>query len=66
MHDAADDAPIVRSFDPSHIRRQTRLDPPPLLIAQPKKVLAHHPDPQANQIRMESGLSCRSSKINEF
>jgi hypothetical protein len=45
MHDAADDAPIVRSFDPSYIRRQTRLDPPPLLIAQPKKVLAHHPDP---------------------
>jgi len=45
MYDAADDAPIVRSFDTSHIRRQTRLDPPPLLIAQPKKVLAHDPDP---------------------
>jgi hypothetical protein len=26
MHDAADNAPIVRSFDTSHIRRQTRLD----------------------------------------
>jgi len=24
------------------------------------------PIPQTNQIRMESGLSCRSSKINEF
>ena len=45
MHDAADDTPIIRSFDPSHIGRQTRLDPPPLLIAQPEKVPAHHPDP---------------------
>ena len=49
MHDAADDAPIVRSFDPSYIRRQTRLDPPPLLIAQPEKVPAHHPDPPPNE-----------------
>jgi hypothetical protein len=45
MHDAADDAPIVRSLDTSYIRGQMRLDPPPLLIAQPKKVLAHDPDP---------------------
>jgi hypothetical protein len=46
MHDAADDAPIVRSLDTPHILRQIRLDAPPLLIAQPKKVLAHDPDPQ--------------------
>jgi hypothetical protein len=45
MHDAADDTPIVRSLDTSHIRWQMRLDPPPLLIAQPKKTLAHDPDP---------------------
>ena len=65
MHDAADDAPIVRSFDPSHIRRQTRLDPPPLLMLNQKRFLRIIPIPQTNQIRMESGLS-RSSKINEF
>ena len=45
MDDAADDAPIVRSLDTSNIGRQMRLDPLPLLIAQPKQVLAHDPDP---------------------
>jgi hypothetical protein len=45
MHDAADDAPIVRSLDTSHIGRQMRFDPLPLLIAQPKQVPAHDPAP---------------------
>jgi hypothetical protein len=45
MHDAADDAPIVHPRDTSHIPRQPRLNPLPLLIAQPKQVLAHDPDP---------------------
>jgi hypothetical protein len=44
MHDPADHAPIVLSFHPAHIRRQMRFDPGPLLIAQPKQVLAHDPD----------------------
>ena len=30
MHDTADDAPVVRSLDAAHIRRQLRLDPRPL------------------------------------
>jgi uncharacterized protein len=46
MHDATDNAAIVNSLDTSHIRRQMRLNPLPLLIAQPKQVLAHGPDPQ--------------------
>jgi hypothetical protein len=46
MHDAADNTPIVDSLDASHIRRQMRLNSFPLLIAQPKQVLAHGPDPQ--------------------
>src|SRR5262245_6213806 len=50
MDDAADDAPVIRSLDTSHIRRQMRLDPLPLLIAQPEKVLAHDPNPP-NRIR---------------
>jgi uncharacterized protein len=46
MHDATDNAPIVCTLDASHIRRQMRLNPLPLLIAQPKQVLPHGPDPQ--------------------
>jgi hypothetical protein len=45
MHDATDNAPIVHTLDASHIRRQMRLNPRPLLIAQPKQVLPHGPDP---------------------
>jgi hypothetical protein len=45
MHDATDNAPIVCTLDASHIRRQMRLNPLPLLIAQPKQVLPHGPDP---------------------
>ena len=45
MHDTADNTPIVNSLDTSHIRRQIRLNPLPLLVAQPKQVLAHDPDP---------------------
>jgi hypothetical protein len=36
VHNAADDAAIISSFDPAHVRRQVRFDPLPLLIAQPK------------------------------
>jgi hypothetical protein len=45
MHDAADDPPIIGSLDAADIGRQMRLDPRPLLVAQPKQVLAHDPDP---------------------
>jgi hypothetical protein len=41
LGDAAQDPSIVRSFDTAHIRRQTRLDPLPSHIAEPKQVLAH-------------------------
>ncbi len=33
MYDAANDAAIVRPLDPTYIRRQTRFDLLPLLIA---------------------------------
>src|SRR6516165_3320653 len=45
MHDATDDAPIVNPLDASHVRRQTRPNALPLLIAQPKQVPPHDPDP---------------------
>src|SRR6478735_1460982 len=54
MHDAADHAPVVCSLDAAHVRRQVGLDPTPLLIAQPKQVLAHGPRslPKTNQDRI--------------
>jgi hypothetical protein len=45
MHDAADDSAIVRPLDTPYICRQMRFYPFPLLIAEPKEVLAHGPDP---------------------
>jgi hypothetical protein len=36
VHDAADHAAIVLPLDASNIRRQVRLDPLPLFVAQPK------------------------------
>jgi hypothetical protein len=36
VHNAADDAAIIGSFDPAYVRRQVRFDALPLLIAQPK------------------------------
>jgi hypothetical protein len=63
VHDAADDAAIVRPFDASYIRRQARFDAIPLLIAQPKQVPAHDPDPLPKN---ESGSYCQTGKINEF
>jgi hypothetical protein len=54
MHDTADDAAIIRPLDPAHIRRQMRFDPLPLLIAKPKKVPGHDPNPlpKTNQDRI--------------
>jgi hypothetical protein len=63
MHDAADDTAVVRPLDAPDIRRQMRFDPSPLLVAQPKQVLAH--DPQSPS-KNESGSHCQSEKINEF
>jgi hypothetical protein len=66
MHDAADDAAIVRPLDAPDIRRQVRVDPLPLLIAQPKQVPAHDPNPlpKTNQdriVRAEKLMSSDSS-----
>jgi hypothetical protein len=67
MHDATDNAAIVNSLDTSHIPRQMRLNPLPLLIAQPKQVLAHGPDPP-KRISPASNQDCpvQAAKINEF
>ena len=44
-HDTADDATIINPLDAANIGRQVRLDPRPPLLAQPKQVPAHGPDP---------------------
>jgi uncharacterized protein len=36
MNDAADNASIICTLDTTHVRRQMRFDPTPLLVAQPK------------------------------
>src|SRR5262245_27803132 len=63
MHDAADDSAIVRPLDAPDIRRQLRLDPLPLLIAQPKQVAAHDPNPlpKTNQDRIVRAEKLMSS-----
>src|SRR5262249_18677655 len=68
MHDAADNLPIVHSINPSHIRRQMRLDPLPLLTTQPKQVLAHDPDPlqKTNQDRIVRTQELMSSDPSSF
>ena len=60
MHDAADDAPIILPLDATHVRRQVNFNPFPLLVAEPKKIASHDPDPiQKN----ESGSYCQSAKL---
>jgi hypothetical protein len=67
MDDAADDPAIIRPLDASHIRRQVRFDPLPLLIAEPKQIAAHSPiSPKGESRRIESGLPRLGSKINGF
>jgi hypothetical protein len=52
MHDATDDAAIIRTLDTTDIRRQTRFDLPPLFIAQPKQILPHDPPLPKKRIRI--------------
>src|SRR5437899_7144014 len=68
MHDAADDATIVHPIDTPDIPRQVRFDPLPLLIAQPKQVPAHDPNPlpKTNQDRIVRAEKLMSSDPNSF
>ena len=45
VYDAADNAAIVLPLDTAHIGWQVRFDPLPLLVAQPKQIPAHDPNP---------------------
>src|SRR5262245_22832935 len=63
MHNTADHASIIRPLDPAHIRRQMRFDPLPLLIAKPKQVPGHDPNPlpKTNQDRIVRAEKLMSS-----
>jgi len=65
MNDPTDHAPIVHSLNAPHIPRQIGFDPPPLLVAQPKQVPAHAPNPlpKANQQRIVGAARLMSSDI---
>jgi hypothetical protein len=52
VYDAADDATIIYSLHTANTCRQMRLDPLPLLVAQPEKVPAHDPDFSKKRIRI--------------
>jgi len=67
MHDAADDAAVVRPLDAPYIRRQMRFDSSPLFVAQPKQVPAHNPDPlpTTNQDRIVRAKKLMSSDPSE-
>jgi hypothetical protein len=54
MHDPADDPAIVNPLHTANIGRQIRLNLSPLLVAQPKQIPAHDPDPlpKTNQDRI--------------
>jgi hypothetical protein len=41
MQDAADHSPIVDPFLATHVRRQQRGNPLPLIVTQPKQVPSH-------------------------
>jgi uncharacterized protein len=50
VYDAADNAAIVLPLDTAHIGWQVRFDPLPLLVAQPKQIPAHDPNPSPKRI----------------
>jgi hypothetical protein len=61
MHNPADDPTIIDPLNAANIRRQMRLDPRPLLVAQPKQVRPHEPDPLPKRIRIVWNQDCVAS-----
>jgi hypothetical protein len=55
VQDAADHAAVVHTLLAAHIRRKIGLDPPPLLVIQPKKIATH---PNASESR-SNGITNR-------
>jgi hypothetical protein len=60
VHNAADNAAIVHPLDTPDIRRQVTFNSLPLLIAQPKQVPTHDPNPPSKK-RIRIVLSARKN-----
>jgi hypothetical protein len=41
MQDAADHPPVINPILAAHVRRKQRLNPPPLIVAQPEQIAPH-------------------------
>jgi hypothetical protein len=52
VHNSADDPAIINPLNPANVGRQMRLNPRPLLVAQPKQILPHDPIPFQKRIRI--------------
>jgi hypothetical protein len=50
VNDAADNPAIVLPLDTTHIGWQVGFDPLPLLVAKPKQIPAHDPNPFLKRI----------------
>src|SRR5713101_950863 len=61
VHDPADHAPVICSLNAAHIRRQMRLNPCPLFVAQPEQISAHESSPNTNQYRIVEAERLMSS-----
>jgi hypothetical protein len=49
VYNTADNAAIVLPLDTAHIGWQVGFDPLPLLVAQPKQISAHEPNPSPKE-----------------
>jgi len=61
MQNAADHPAIIDAIFPAHVRGQKRLDPLPLLVAQPEQVASH--DLRSN---LQSSESLSDSPLKPF
>jgi len=65
VHYPAYHAPVIGALDTTYILRQMRLNPRPLLVAQPEQIPAHQFFPNTNQYRIVQTEKLMSSDPNE-
>jgi hypothetical protein len=63
VKDAADHAAIIHTILAAHVRRQMRLDLPPLLIIQPKQIASHRANSRITKVSESSTDSAANTFI---